>query len=109
MTKAAFEAIVAQYRDYIDGIGLDNGRFIFIGYNQTGWFGSKRPEDMPVGITMDNISVVTFGDTDFLQVKKEVKAQGSETINQITLHPLDIVQCIVIAEGDYKTDPMIMN
>lgn len=109
MTKASFEAIVTQYKDYIDGIGLDNGRFIFIGYNQTGWFGSKRPTDIPTGITMDNISVVTFGDTDFLQVKKEVKSQGMESVNQITLHPLDNIQCIVISEGAYKTDPMIMN
>ena len=109
MTKSAFEAIVAQYKDYIDGIGLDNGRFIFIGYNQTGWFGSDRPSDVPKGITMDNISIVTYGDTDFLQVKKEVKSQGREPVNQITLHPLENVQCVVIAEGPYKTDPMIMN
>ena len=109
MTKAAFEAVVAQYKDYIDGIGLDNGRMIFIGYNQTGWFGSKRPADIPMGITMDNISVVSFGGTDFLQVKKEVKSQGMETVNQISLHLLDNVQCIIISEGAYKTDPMIMN
>ena len=108
MTKEAYQAIVDTYGDRIDAIGLDNGRKILIGYNKTGWFGNTRPDDIPKGIELKDIKIVTFGDTDFLEVTKKYKSQGMAECESITLHPLDNIQCIIIGDAKHKTDPILM-
>ena len=64
MTKASFDAVMAKYGDKVCAIYIDNGAIIRLRYSgeyydpESGW------------LTSANISTVTIGDTDFVEVKR---------------------------------------
>lgn len=97
MTKADFLAVIEKYGPNLCGINLDNGRIIYIGY-----------EDTP---TLEDITIETIGAMDFLKVTRHgVQPQGSQPIDMVTLHPLDLIQCFQISSSpEIMIDPKIMN
>ena len=135
MTKSSFEALKAEYTDTCCMIGLDNGRAIFIGYGtylirnkKTGEIRrsfdkddiktdpkTKEPleelvdENPTEPISMDDITVVTKGDEDFLEVHYYHRAdQGITEFELISFVPLDQIQAFVVCPTKTKDGKRIL-
>ncbi len=135
MTKSSFEALKAEYADSCCMIGLDNGRALFIGYgtyliknlnNGSVRYSfdktdiridptTKKPYEELVDenptdpISMDDISVVTKGDEDFIEVHYYHKRDnGKEEYELISFIPLDQIQAFVVCPTKTKDGKRIL-
>ena len=110
MDKTAYEAIVAEFGKKICAIGLDNGRIIYVGYDQNDPITGEPNPDWKRGVSLDDITVVTYGSTDFLKVTQKVRNQGNIELERVTLHPIDQIQCIQISNTEgYGLDILTLN
>lgn len=110
MTSAAMQAIFDEYGEKICAISLDNGRVIYIGYNQKDWSGKPIPDGEARGVTLKDIEFITYGDVEFMKITQKLQSQGMKVLEKISLHPLDNIQCIQICNTDgYLLDPLMIN
>ena len=85
MTKASFDAVMAKYGDKVCAIYIDNGAIIRLRYSgeyydpESGW------------LTSANISTVTIGDTDFVEVKRIYRSQGTKPLHSVVIYPVSVV------------------
>ncbi len=94
MTKASFDAVMSQYGDKICAIYVDNG--VKICLRQSGeWYDKESG-----WITSKDISTVTIGDTDFIQVKRCYRSQGTKPLHSVVLYPLSVVQGFAICDEE---------
>ncbi len=94
MTKTSFDAVMSQYGDKICAIYVDNG--VKIRLRQSGeWYDKESG-----WITSKDISTVTIGDTDFVQVKRCYRSQGTKPLHSVVLYPLSVVQGFAICDEE---------
>ena len=94
MTKASFDAVMAKYGDKVCAIYIDNGAIIRLRYSgeyydpESGW------------LTSANISTVTIGDTDFVEVKRIYRSQGTKPLHSVVIYPLSVVHGFAICDDE---------
>ena len=94
MTKASFDAVMEKYGDKVCAIYIDNGAIIRLRYSgeyydpESGW------------LTSANISTVTIGDTDFVEVKRIYRSQGTKPLHSVVIYPLSVVQGFAICDEE---------
>lgn len=135
MTKEAFEALKSEFADQCCMIGLDNGRALFIGYgmyqvknlvtdrieyvwdkdNLSTDPKTKTPiqelidENPTAPISLNDISTVTKGGEDFLEVHYyHKKSQGNTEYELVSFIPLDQIQSFVVCPTKDKDGKRIL-
>lgn len=95
-TNAALQSLFSQYKDRINSISLNNGKYVFIGYES--------------GIQLDDIEFVTFNGVDCLKIHHKAQ-QGGTVLEWDNLVTTEFIEGIdIMSEGydQYRLDPLTL-
>lgn len=98
MNNTALQAIFIEYGDAVCYLIADNNRKISIAYN------SKT------SVQMGDIELVTYGDIDFVKIKRTHSKDNEEYVFYSLIPTETIQNIIVMGDGfeDYRVDPYII-
>lgn len=98
-TNASVKAMFDQFGDRICGIGLNNGKYIHIGYNGT------------YALQLEDIEFVTIGGVDMLLLHR-VDATRQDPVEYEAYVTTEFIESVnVMSEGyeNYRIDPKLVD